>query len=362
MSRRALGSITEISPGVFRVQVSAGIDPVTGQRRRLTRVVRGLRKDAEAALAKMLLEVGQMPETAVTVQQYLDSMYLPHIEGRVRVRTYDDYKSKIENHITPTLGDVAMNELTPYRLDAWLDGVQGSEQTRLHVYRVLCSALNLAVRWRLIPHNPINAVEPPKVRREMPDTLTVKEAQAYLTAFRGHALEPIVVMALAAGLRRSELAGLQWSDIDFTNKTVHIQRGLHDRHGEVVVEETKSATSNRVVALPEWSVAVLEPLRALGPLVVEDGAAMKPWRISKLYSERLAEKKLRRIQLKNLRHSHATLMLASGVDLYTVSRRLGHSTVAITEKHYVKPGEAADRAAADAFNLSVPVATIGATE
>lgn len=342
--------------------VSAGIDSITGERRRISKTVRGSRRDAETVLARMLLEVGKLPETGVSVEQYLNNMFLPHAETRVRVRTYNDYKSKIETHINPVLGQIGLSDLTPYQLDSWIDGVTGSDQTRLHVYRVLCSALNLAVRWRLIPHNPIHAVEPPTVRHEKPDTLNVKEAKAYLDAFKGHQLEPIILLALGAGLRRSELAGLTWADIDFKNKTVSITRGLHDVRGAVIEEETKSATSNRVVALPEWVVTALEPLRGIGPLVVEDGKAMAPWRISKFYKLHVAAKKLRKIQLKNLRHSHATLMLASGADVYTVSRRLGHSTVAITEKHYIKPGEAADRAAADAFNLSLASASVPASE
>ena len=77
---------------------------------------------------------------------------------------------------------------------------------------------------------------------------------------------------------------------------------------------------------------------------------MAPWRISQEYGRKVSEAKLRKVQLKNLRHTHAVLMLDAGVDLYTVSRRLGHSTTAVTEAHYVDPTERADRAAADALN------------
>lgn len=350
MSRRQLGSVAEISPGVWRIQVSAGIHPVTGQRVRMTRVIRGTERDAEAMLAQLLLEAGKTPETEVTVKQYLEQMYLPHAESRVRARSYDGYKSKLEFHVIPVLGAIPLAELTPFQLDKWMDGVKGSDRSRLHVYRVFCTALNLAVRWRLIDHNPIHAITPPKVERQQPQTLSAKEAQAYLAAFKGHVIEPIVVLALACGLRRSELAALQWHDIDFANKSVSITKGHHDRGGKVLVEKTKSVTSNRIVALPDWAVAILEPMRALGPLVIEDGKAMRPRRISDLYLEHVNAKELRYLPLKNLRHTHATLMLEAGVDLYTVSRRLGHSTTAVTQMHYVKPSQDADKAAADAFS------------
>jgi integrase len=359
--RREIGSIREISPGVWRVMVSVGYSHATGKRRRPSATVRGDERAAGVALAKLILQAGRIPEDNPTVRQFLVEMYLPHAEGRLRRRTAADYRSKIETHILGPLGDLRLGELTPYVLDRWIDEVKGSDRTRLHAYRVLNTALNLAVRWRLIEHNPLNAVEVPKVRDDRkPDVLSAEEAAEYLAAFRGHPLEPVIVLALGAGLRRSELAGLRWSDVSFWTETredgstvergeVSVVRGLHDLQGEVIEEIPKSTTSNRVVALPAWAVAALKPLRALGPIVVEDGAPMRPWRISQEYDRQVKAAKLRRVQLKNLRHSHACLLLDAGVDLYTVSRRLGHSSVAVTESHYVRPGEQADRDAADAL-------------
>jgi integrase len=372
--RREVGSIEELSPGVWRVRVSVGHSTVTGKRRRPSQVIRGDERQAGMALAKLLLEAGRLPEEDVSVRQFLVDMYLPHVEGRLRARTVDGYRSKIENHVLDELGDTSLSDLSPYVLDRWLDGLKGSERNRLHVYRVLNAALNVAVRWRLLDNNPLRAVEIPKVRASrQPDVLTLDEAAKYLEAFQGHALEPIIVLALGAGLRRSELAGLRWSDLRFWKETdddgvvsehgeVSVARGLHDRKGEVLEELPKSVTSTRVVALPGWAVAALKPLRGLGPLVAENAAPMAPWRISRSYESRVREAKLRRVPLKNLRHSHACLLLDAGVDLYTVSRRLGHSTVSVTESHYVKPSEAADKAAAEALQIAGqngPRATLG---
>lgn len=101
--------------------------------------------------------------------------------------------------------------------------------------------------------------------------------------------------------------------------------------------------------MPAWALEALKPLRGLGPLVSEDGGPMKPCRITKLYGVRIEEAELRKVSLKNIRHSHACLLIEAGVDLYTVSRRLGHATTAVTELHYVGPSEKADEAAADAL-------------
>lgn len=334
---------------------------MTGKRRRPSVTVRGTEREAGVALARLIMQAGRQPEENPTLRQYLLEMYLPHAEGRLRRRTVEGYRSKIQTHVLEPLGDLRLGELTPYVLDRWIDGVEGSERTRLHAYRVLSTALNLAVRWRLIESNPLRAVEVPAVRSpRRPDVLTAEEAAQYLDAFAGHVLEPLVVLALGAGLRRSELAGLHWSDLRFWTETddsgtvidraeVSVRRGLHEHKGKVIEELPKSVTSSRTVALPPWAVARLRPLRGLGPVVVEHGDPMRPRRISKEYDKRVRAAGLRRVPLKNLRHSHACLLLDSGVDLYTVSRRLGHSTVAVTEAHYVKPGEQADREAADAL-------------
>jgi integrase len=356
--RREVGSIVEVTPGIFRVSVSIGHSGTTGKRRRPAKIVRGTGRDAEMALARLLLDAGKLPETEVTVRQFLEEMYLPHIEKRRRARTVDGYRSIITHHVIPELGDVALADLTPYGFERWMDGLArvGSdppkplnEQTRLHVYRCLFAALRTAMQWGLINENPLRAVEPPKPERhKRKDVLTVKEAAEYLQSFAGHPLEPIIALALGCGLRRSELAGLTWSSIDFEAGTVTITCGLHDRKGAVIVEKPKSVTSARTIAVPAWALEILKPLRGLGPLIAENGGPMAPRHISAEYGRRIRAAKLRYVPLKNLRHTHACLMLDAGVDLYTISRRLGHSTTAVTELHYVDPSEKADRAAADA--------------
>ena len=203
------------------------------------------------------------------------------------------------------------------------------------------------MKWDLIERNPLIAVDPPETPTfHKKDVLSEEEAGKYLDAFHGHILEPIVVLGIACGLRRCELAGLRWSDLDFEGSTVEVTRGLHDYKGTVIEELPKSETSRRKIAVPAWALETIKPLRGIGPLVVEDGQPMAPWRISEEFIKHAAASKLRRIPLKNLRHTHGVLMLDKGVDLLTVSRRLGHSTTAVTQKHYVDPTDRADQAAA----------------
>lgn len=352
MSRRPVGSIRWRSPGVARVELQAGFDPVTGKPRRLSKTVHGTEADAERALAQMLIDIGQVPSgKAIKLSEYLEDLYYPFLKGHVRRETREGYEAKLDRHVTPTLGHVRLVDLEPYSLDVWRDALIGkmSKRSALNVYRAFDTALNRAVKWRLIQVNPLKAVDVPRPELRDVDTLTAKEAVAYLKAFRGHVIEPIVILAIGAGLRPCELCGLTWAEVDLKSKRVHVVRGLHQRKSDVWMEEPKSLRSRREVSLPDWAVVALRPLKGIGAIVSEAGGHMAPNTVQRLYRAQIASESLRKVPMRDLRHSHATLLLEAGVDVVTVSRRLGHSTVAITDAYYLHPKQSADRKAADAL-------------
>jgi hypothetical protein len=149
MSRRPVGSIRWRKDGVARVELSAGRDPITGKRNRMSIEVHGTEADAERALAKMLLDIGQLPSgRAMTVREYLDNLYKPSLDGRVRKATRIGYEAKLDAHVTPKLGNIKLTELEPYVLDAWRDDLlkKMSGRSALHVYRAFSTALHRAVK------------------------------------------------------------------------------------------------------------------------------------------------------------------------------------------------------------------------
>ena len=355
MSRRPVGAIRWRAPGIARVELQAGHDPVTGKPRRMSRTVHGTDADAERALAAMLLEIGRLPSGGkMTVREFLDNIYKPALEARVRKSTRHGYEAKLDAHVLPALGELPLANLEPYVLDRWRDALIGkmSGRSALHVYRVFSTALNRAVRWRLITNNPLDAVDPPRARVRDMEVLTAKQALDYLKAFQGHVVQPIVIVAIATGLRPCELYALTWQDVDLASAEVTVRRGLHQRKQDAWFEPPKSDRSHRTVTLPAWAVDALKPLRGLGPLVADPQGFeghMRPTDVSRHYRRHAKASKLAYVPLRDLRHTHATLMLEAGVDIVVVSRRLGHSTVAITDLHYLRPKRSADKAAADAF-------------
>lgn len=326
---------------------------MTGKRNRPNKNVRGTEADAERELARMLLTAGRLQASDMTLDEYVREVWVPALT--VRRRTRDEYEAKMRLHVLPVLGATRLDRLEPYVLDRWVVGLPKT-RTGLHAFRVLHAALSRAVRWRLIEVNPLDAVDPPRPQPTQTTVLTSDEALEYLDVFAGHELEPIVVLAIGCGLRRSELCALEWSDIDIKNATVSITKGMHERKGETWLEEPKSANSRRIVSLPAWVVDALKPHRGIGPITTR-----KPSQVSALYRRTIAAADrarkaadpttgLRYVPIKQLRHTHATIALAAGVDVVAVSRRLGHSTVTVTDAFYLKPGRSADQVAAAAMD------------
>ena len=354
MSRRHLGSIRELRPGVWRVELTHGRDPITGERRRMSKTIHGTETDAERVLAQMLLDIGDLTSGAqLTVAEYLLDMYLPRAEARVRRETARGYRSKLELHVIPQLGHLKLSELEPFVLDKWRDELHTKMQplSVQNVFRTLNVALSRAVKWRLMKSNPLAAVDTPRRPHRNMSTLSTDDALAYLQAFSGHRIEPIVVIALAGGLRPCELYALTWSDIDMKTGELTVRRGLHERDGETWYEPPKTERSDRVIVLPKWAIDTLKPLRGIGPLVPGDAIEghARPSTIARAYRNTVKAAKLRYLPLRDLRHTHATLMLEAGVDVVVVSRRLGHCNVNTTDQFYLRPKLSADEAAAAAF-------------
>jgi integrase len=343
--RRPLGTITDLGDGRLRIRVPAGFDRKTGQRLRPSQTIRGTRRDAERVMAEMLMRVGKTTPATVTLEQFLEEVWLP-TKAHLRRRTVDGYQSKIDSCITPHIGHLPLKAVSSYVVERWITELtqEGkSAQTVRHARSVLRCAMRAAVRWGHIDIDPTEGVSLPEVDYR-PKILTEPQMAEYLIAFEGHVLEAFVILAISAGLRRSENAALEWSDIDFTEGTVTIRRGMHQRRGDVWYEEPKSKKSRRRLALPDGALARLRGLRGVGAVHTFGGGPLPPDTISRLYREHVASCGLPYVPLRNLRNSHGTFLYESGEDLAHISDRLGHGDTTITDKQYVqRRAEVVDR-------------------
>lgn len=267
---------------------------------------------------------------------FLEDVWLPTKDQRRR-RTVSGYKSKIKACITPYVGHLALSDLTTYTVERWLSDLRRdrkSPQTVKHARAVLRNGMRAAVRWGLVDRDPTEGTEIPEVDYQ-PMVLTAEQMNAYLDAFSGHTVEPVVLLTIALGTRRSETCAIDWSDIDFENATVSISRGLHQEDGDVWTEEPKSKTSRRLLALPQWALDALKQLRTVGPLIPDGGGRMAPAKVARLYKAHVVASKLPYVPMRDLRNSLGTYLYESGVELGRIADLLGHSTTEITRKHYV---------------------------
>jgi integrase len=221
-----------------------------------------------------------------------------------------------------------------------------SAQTVLHHHTMLHGALRHAVRTGLIPRNPADAVEPPRPRRYEARTLTAEEAQTLLRAIAGTRWHAFVALAVTAGLRRGELLGLRWSDLDLDAGRLSVRQQVLRVRGQTTIEPVKTARSHRPVALSAGMAAVLrehrarqeEARRAAGELWQDhglvfprgDGRPANPSTVTHEFADLLERAGLPHVRLHDLRHTMATLLLAAGAHPKVVQERAGHATVGIT--------------------------------
>lgn len=349
--RSPKASIHEIDKGKrYRVFVEAGRDPKTGKRVRHTRVVRGSRTKAEQVKAEMLARVGYTDtiREEMTLSQFFDAMFLPDAKVRLRPTTVSGYAKHYDTHVRDDLGGQPLGKITPLSITLWLSGIDGQAR-KFEAFKLLRLVLSKAVKWDLMDSNPCKRVDPPKKASYKPEVLDAQDAAVYLWHFSGHQIEPAIIIALGAGLRRSEICALDWADVT-PSGAISVHHGITVVDGKPHDDDTKTEFSHRTVHLPQSFAERLNAFRRpSGPVVTDsDGKRIHPDVLTRSYirwRDKLPEG-VPRVSLKNLRHSSLTILVDSGVDILTASRRAGHSNVGITSAYYLRPHATVDRAAA----------------
>lgn len=237
--------------------------------------------------------------------------------------------------------------------------------TALHYHRMISSMLEKAVKWQVIYDNPCRRVEAPRKEQKEAEYLDDEQAQQLLVCLQGEPLQyrAIVTMLLYTGMRRGELCGLEWDDVDMQHALIDISKTTQYLPGRGVFnDDTKTKSSRRVIKVPPEVIDILcehKAEQAKARLLIGDrwqnsgkiftqrnGNPINPDTISKWFGDFIKRHDLPPIHLHSLRHTNATLLIASGADLRTVSKRLGHSNMTTTGNIYTHAIQAADERAA----------------
>jgi integrase len=354
-------------------RVDAGVNPDTGKRRQMLRQGFRTKKAAEEALAALSADSmrgAAVPRTTVRVKDYLADWLLT-VRSKLRPSTHHSYAMAVDR-VAARLGHHQLQTLTPLQIERFYtdllenggrDGKPLSPKTVRNTHVVLRKALADAERLGLVPRNAAAAAKPPAPTKRDLETWSSEELRMFLAAVEGDRLEIAYRIAAATGMRRGEVLGLRWRDVDFDLGQIAVAHTITTAGRELVTGPPKTPRSRRNVYLDKRTLAALKEHRkrqreqrlAAGPawdgehdLVVCDeiGRPIHPAHMSRAFDLILAQLDVQRIRLHDLRHTHATLGLKAGVHPKVMSERLGHATVGVTLDLYshVVPALAKDAA------------------
>ena len=338
----------------------------TEERRRETKSGFATQKECESAMNKLLVKVEEQvytPPTKASVREYLTKEWLPAVKATIRPTTYRSYEQHVMCHIAPHVGSVKLAKLTGSQVNHLYaklaetgkkDGKTDlSALTIHHVHTCLHKACKDAVRWGRLPKNPVDAADPPSTRgaakKEM-KTWNAKQLAGFLDSTSSDRLAPLWRVFAMTGMRRGEVCGLRWEDVDLEKGRLSVRRALIPHGDGVIVSEPKTAKGRRQIALDAVTVEAFKAQAAQQladrdnaevawsesgyVFTMDDGRPMHPQSVSRAFGRALDAAKLPRIRLHDLRHTHASLALAAGINPKVVSERLGHATVSITLDTY----------------------------
>jgi integrase len=366
------GHIRERSPGRWAIVIDA--HDADGKRRRRWHSFKGTKREAQIECARLVAAIDagtHVDPSRETLTSFLER-WIEHMQGQVSPRSHERYAELCRRNIAPLLGGTVLTKLRPEQISAAYakaltggrrDGQGGlSPRTVTHMHRVLREALQQALRWQIITRNPADLVKPPRVERKQMNALDAEATAGMIEAARPYGAFMPILLAALCGLRRGEIAALRWRSVDLEAGQLSVVASIEQTKAGCREKETKSGRV-RTVALPatvieelrRYRVEQAQALLAAGvrvtsdhPVIMQaDGSPLQPNSIGHAFMMFLRATGLRRIRFHDLRHSHATQLLAAGVHPKIASERLGHAKVGTTLDLYshVLPGMQTDAAA-----------------
>ena len=372
------GSIRTRSTGTWQIRYEAPPDG-SGKRKYLSKTIRGNKKDAERTMREIATSIdngGFVSPEKETVANFMHRWLKDYVATTKKPKTLQGYEGNINRYILPAFGWLKLQELTGRHIQALYGELTGrglSNTSVVQVHRIIHKALSLAVKWGCVTRNVADAASPPKVEQKTMETWEVETVRKFLGSAKENRYGDLYVFGILTGLRRGELCGLLWKNVDLQRHRISIVQTLQRITGRgLVVGKPKTKRSRRSIALGATEIELLHTIRgkqierqvACGDLWASsgyvftqaDGNPIDPDLLSKDFPKFLRKAGLPHLQLHGLRHCNASLLLSEGIHLKVVSERLGHQSISITADLYshVSPGLQEEAASVVGNLLSSP--------
>ena len=374
------GSIEKRGKNSYRLIVCHGYD-LQGKSVRHTKTVHGTKAQARIELAKFVAEVQQgsvVEGKVMTFGEFTEIWKRDYGSKELAPGTYRRYLSMLESRILPYLSHFRLDKLRPIDIMKFYDLLEKdtqlvrqknnngkktkkplSQKTILEHHRLIRAMLHKAVYWQLLYSNPCERVQPPKTRKPKRRYYDDEQCKTLISGLNELSADEIkykvaIILTIFTGVRLGELLGLEWSDIDFNNGIISINKSsqyLADKG--IFTKEPKTESSIRDVAIPDFVVSLLDEYKewykeqksVYGELwtnsnrlfVQSGGKPMHPSTISKWFVKFVKEIGLPVINFHGLRHTNATLLISQNIDIAVVAARLGHAQISTTFNFYVHP-------------------------
>ena len=302
-----------------------------------------------------------------TVGQWMDIWFENYAKIKVRPSSHQTYRGYIDNHIKPNVGKIPLGKLTTLELQKLYKKllskgrvdrieVKGqpkglSPKTVRNIHQGISSAMDFAKNQKLIAVNPTVGCALPKLEHREMETLPVEQLASFLREAKESGVFEMYYIELATGLRRGELLGLKWEDLDLEQGTLRVQRQVSRINGEVMEAPLKAKNSYRTISLGADAVGILKEQRkkcgsSEYAFPSPTGEPISPDSVIQMLHRVLKRAGLPKVRFHDLRHTFATVALQNGVDIKTVSGILGHYSAGFTLDTYAHVTTAAQREAA----------------
>lgn len=392
------GSIEKRGKNSYRLTVSEGFD-LNGNPMIHRKTVHRTKRDAEVELAKFVTEVQNglvVDGKSLKFSEFTEIWKRDYGSKELAPSTYKRYCRMLETRLLPYFGHFYINKIRPTDIMKFYDLLEKDTQlirkkcnngtktkkplsgkTILEHHRLLRAMLHKAVYWQLIVANPAERVQPPKSRKPKRKSYDDEQTKILLEnlellSSKDTKYKVAIILTVFTGVRLGELMGLEWTDVDFKNGILSINRSsqyLSDMG--VFTKVPKTESSIREIAIPEFIISLLEEYKLwyeeqksiYGELwtnsdrlfVQADGKPMHPSTISKWFVKYVGQIGLPVINFHGLRHTNASLLVAQNIDIAVISARLGHAQISTTLDFYVHPLLSHNRKAGYALeNLLLP--------